>query len=115
MLGSGSNRAVTKDGGAYNKLQRPQNYMMPSAHPPTPKAMPPKATPPAKSLSETSASKRKRDQVNGASKHKRTRVEQDGEDEAHHGMRSLLPGLDDEGHTSDEGISEALAYLRDVR
>jgi hypothetical protein len=110
MLGPGSNRAVTKDGGAYNKLQRPQNYMMPSSHPPTPKA-----TPPTKPLSETSASKRKRDQVNGASKHKRARVEQDGEDDTHHGMRSLLPGLDDEGHTSDEGISEALAYLRNVR
>jgi hypothetical protein len=115
MQGPGSNRAVTKDGGAYNKLQRPQNYMMSSAHPPTPKAMPPKATPPTKTLSETSVGKRKYDQANGTSKHKRARVEQDGEDETHHGMRSLLPGLDDEGHTSDEGISEALAYLRGVR
>jgi hypothetical protein len=42
-------------------------------------------------------------------------VEQGGEEELHYGMRSLLPGLDDEGHSSDEGTIEALAYLRNVR
>jgi hypothetical protein len=110
----GANLAVTKDGGTYNKLQRPQDYMMPSTHPP-PKAMPPKEAPRANTLPETSASKRKRDQSNGTSNHKRTRVEQGGEEELHYGMRSLLPGLDDEGHSSDEGTIEALAYLRNVR
>jgi hypothetical protein len=125
MAGPGLNLAVTKDGGSYNKLQRPQDYLMPSTHPPPPKAMSP-----ANALSSTSASKRKRDHANGTSKHKRTRLEQDHEEVGNPrtwtsgrekprstdcGMRSLLPGLDDEEHTSDDGVSEALAYLRDVR
>jgi hypothetical protein len=125
MVGPGLNLAITKDGGSYNKLQRPQDYLMPSTHPP-----PPKATPPINTISPTSASKRKRDQANGTSNNKRTRLEHDDKEVGNDrtwtsskdkprgtdcGMRSLLPGLDDEEHTSDDGASEALAYLRDVR
>jgi hypothetical protein len=125
MVGPGLNLAVTKDGGTYNKLQRPQDYLLASTRPP-----PPKATPPASTLSSTSASKRKPDHADDISKHKRTRLGH-GDEKVDNprtwtsskerprgidcGMRSLLPGLDDEEYTSDDGISEALAYLRDVR
>jgi hypothetical protein len=125
MAGSGVNLATTRDGGSYNKLQRPENYLMSSITVP----------PPAKAqltdaLSSTHASKRKREQDSDISRNQRVRLGKDAAEMEKPrpgntnkerqrgtdcGMRTMLPGLDDEGNSSDEGIGEALAYLRDVR
>jgi hypothetical protein len=124
-MGPGVNLATTKDGGTYNKLQRPLDYLMsPTAPPPPP---PPKNTPLADT---TCASKRKLEHANFAPTSKRTRT---GEDSTRVrslqsgiaskeqsrvldcGMKTTLPGLDDERYSSDEETSEALAYLRNVR
>lgn len=115
MAGPGVNLAITKDGGTYNKLQRPQDYLMSAITAP-----PPKKLPIADTTSSTSAGKRKREHANLTSKHKRTRMEHDSTSKERTrvidcGMRTILPGLDDEEHSSDDSIGEALAYLRNVR
>jgi hypothetical protein len=125
MAGPGVNLAITKDGGTYNKLQRPDNYLTSTT--PLP---PPKKQPLADHIPSTGAIKRKHEHADPASKYKRTRV---GQDRSHgdtsdtwaagkerlrgveNGMRTMLPGLDDEQHSVDGDIDEALAYLRDVR
>jgi hypothetical protein len=125
MAGSGVNLATTRDGGTYNKLQRPDDYLMSSTT----------APPPAKAiltdaLSSTYAGKRKRENDDDASSNQRMRLGKDAGEVGKPryestskersrvtdcGMRTMLPGLDDEGNSSDDGIGEALAYLRDVR
>lgn len=125
MVGPGVNLAITKDGGAYNKLQRPADYLALTTNAPQ------KDAPTIGGISPTSASKRKREDEDDTSIQKRTRASLDrtgrqtprnGSGEkgkpraAENGMRALLPGLDDDGGSSDEGsMSEALAYLRNVR
>lgn len=124
MAGPGVNLATTKDGGAYNKLQRPADYLALTANAPPRDASSTESTPP------TSASKRKRESEEDATEPKRTRASLDhkGPKPRHgsgekgkprvteSGMRALLPGLDEDGGSSDEGsMSEALAYLRNVR
>lgn len=123
MAGSGINQAVTKDGDTYNKLQRPKDYLTTSTVPPRPCKGP---------LSDnTLAGKRKREQADASSQHKRTRVEQcaghkeleRGSDKSNKrsrvregGLVAALPGLDDdEEHVSDDSRDNALAYLRSVR
>jgi hypothetical protein len=124
MAGSGVNMATTKDGGSYNKLQRPENYLISSTAPtPPPKALLPEV------LASTHTNKRKRED-GGSQRNQRTRLEREpvemlksrpGSTSKERsrglecGMRSILPGLDDEGQSSDEGVREALAYLRNVR
>jgi hypothetical protein len=124
MAGPGVNLATTRDGGSYNKLQRPQNYLMTGTTPtPPPKALLPEA------LAPTYTSKRKRED-GGLQRNQRTRLERESVETPKSrpgstskersrgtecGMRTILPGLDDEGQSSDEGVSEALAYLRNVR
>jgi hypothetical protein len=125
MAGSGVNLATTRDGGSYNKLQRPENYLMPATAPaPPPKALLPEA------LALTYTSKRKREHDGGVQRNQRTKLERESEETLRSrpgstskersrgtecGMRTILPGLDDESHSSDEDVSEALAYLRSVR
>lgn len=136
MTSSGVNLAVTKDGGSYNKLQRPDDFLA-SMSRPTPTESLVAATPPAMQ------GKRKRDEadstnvpvMNQVSGSKRTRMTKsaaqlnagrnlvDSNDRSRGfgpardcGMRTTLPGLDDEdAQLSDESMSEALAYLRSVR
>jgi hypothetical protein len=124
MAGSGVNLATTKDGGSYNKLQRPTNYLTSGAIPPPKNALKPEAQNP------TNASKRKREHADTDPKQKRTRTEQNAPPkpgprpsaanneqsrDTESGMRAMLPGLDDHEYSSDDGTSEALAYLRNVR
>jgi hypothetical protein len=112
-MGPGINLATTKDGGTYNKLQRPEDYLMPATAPPP--LPPPKNTP----LSDTAyTSKRKLEHANFSAARKRTKVGAASKEQCRdvdYGMKTTLPGLDDEQYSSDEGTSEALAYLRDVR
>jgi hypothetical protein len=105
----------SRHGRVWRKLQRPQDYLMSAITAP-----PPKKLPIADTTSSTSASKRKREHANATPKHKRTRLEQDSTSKERTrvidcGMRTILPGLDDEEHSSDDSIGEALAYLRNVR
>jgi hypothetical protein len=123
MAGSGVNQAVTKDGGAYNKLQRPQDYLMFTSTPP-PRKHTTHVGPPAPPFS----SKRKHDKADNSIQHKRAKLVQteDGNANARSwtankssrrtkfGIQVELPGLDEDG-SSDDGIGEALAYLREVR
>ncbi|KAH7405789.1 hypothetical protein DE146DRAFT_786992 [Phaeosphaeria sp. MPI-PUGE-AT-0046c] len=125
MVGPGVNLATTKDGGTYNKLQRPADYLSLTTNAPQ------KDAPNVHDMSSTSASKRKREYEDNIKNQKRTRASADrvggtnsrtGAREigkpraADNGMRALLPGLEDDGGSSDEGsMSEALAYLRNVR
>jgi hypothetical protein len=112
-MGPGINLATTKDGGIYNKLQRPEDYLMPATAPPP--LLPPKNTP----LADTAyTSKRKLEHANLSTTCKRTKVGAASKEQCRDvdcGMKTTLPGLDDERYSSDEGTSEALAYLRDVR
>ncbi|KAH3950230.1 hypothetical protein HBH98_025790 [Parastagonospora nodorum] len=123
MAGSGVNQAVTKDGGAYNKLQRPQDYLMSTSTPP-PRKHTTHLGPPAPPFS----SKRKHDKADNSIQHKRAKLAQTEDGNANagswtankssrrtkFGIQVELPGLDEDG-SSDDGIGEALAYLREVR
>jgi hypothetical protein len=125
MVGPGVNLATTKDGGAYNKLQRPADYLSLTTN------GPPKDAPTVDDMLMMSASKRKRENEDSVTNQKRTKANPGRAEGTHSrtgarengrsrvgdgGMRALLPGLDDDGGSSDEGsLSEALAYLRNVR
>lgn len=125
MVGPGVNLATTKDGGTYNKLQRPADYLSLQTN-----ALP-KDAPTVDDMLSMSASKRKRENEDTITNQKRSRVDPNRADGTRSrtgardvgksrnvdgGMRALLPGLDDDGFSSDEGsTSEALAYLRNVR
>ncbi|EUC28136.1 hypothetical protein COCCADRAFT_109955 [Bipolaris zeicola 26-R-13] len=116
MAASGANLAVTKDGETYNKLSRPDDYLI-SAQPPPPSAsgVPALAIPGSKRKHEqenASDTKRaKTDRNNSRAKGKLRTNEQFREP----GVRSVLPGLEGEEHLTDESIDEAVAYLRSVR
>jgi len=113
------NLAVTKDGQAYNKLQRPDNYLDPAT--PLPPSLP-AATPPTTHSSKRKLGKdatpgNKRFKANGDRAYPaydRTRLGASGPPNDC-GMRTMLPGLDDEEQLSDDSMNEALAYLRGVR
>ncbi|EMD90103.1 hypothetical protein COCC4DRAFT_184879 [Bipolaris maydis ATCC 48331] len=113
MATSGVNLAVTKDGESYNKLSRPDGYLLPTQPPP-----------PFTSALVTPGSKRKHEQEN-ASETKRAKTDRNnsrtkGKSRANEqfrepGVRSVLPGLEGEEHLTDESIDEAVAYLQSVR
>jgi hypothetical protein len=120
MAGPRTNLAVTKDGGTYNKLQRPENFLDGSA-----------------ALNQANERKRERAAVDRpaagpASGNKRAKTHHTGsvanasqssndKHQRHNagpisecGMRMTLP-IDEEEEHSDESMGEALAYLRSVR
>ncbi|KAL5117659.1 hypothetical protein ACEQ8H_004407 [Pleosporales sp. CAS-2024a] len=122
MAGSGVNLAITKDGGAYNKLQRPQDYLTPTVPPPPRKTMP---LVDAQSL--RLATKRKHGLAATKSKHKRAKLGHEEHNElstwtdqpsswgTKAGMKLELPNLDGDC-SSDDSTSEALfTYLRSVK
>jgi len=125
MVGPGINLATTRDGEAYNKLQRPpQDYLTSTA--PT---LPPTKPLPA-SASSVPSNKRKRYNTYETPGQKRSRIAQAKADgtssllrgaggerarDADCGMKITLPGLDDEGFSSDDSTGDAIAYLRTVR
>lgn len=108
MATPGMNFAVTKDGGVYNKLQRPDDYLVPTAS-----RLPPLAAPPY-------SGKRKRGGQGDTPKKcartdaifVRTNI---GATDKGCGMRTGLPGGSEEEQLSDDSTSEALAYIRSVR
>lgn len=112
MSASGVNLAVTKDGGTYNKLSRPDDYLV-STQPPPPSAS-----------AAISGSKRKQEHES-ASETKRARTDRNtsrsktrgrtNDQFREPGARSVLPGLEGEEQLTDESIDEAVAYLRSVR
>jgi hypothetical protein len=125
MAGPGVNLATTKDGEAYNKLQRPPQHYLTSTAPPLPPTVARSAA-----ASPVPPFKRKRDSAYPTPSQKRSRVEQEkgqgpnsllvaaGRErvrDAASGMQIMLPGVDDEGHSSDGSTCDAIAYLRDVR
>jgi hypothetical protein len=119
MATSRFNLAVTKDGETYNKLQRPNDYLV-SAPPNLPIMSP--------SPSPLHTGKRKCDQ-DDAPGSKRARTECKTTQKSTHGKsrsrtqdsaheldpRTVLPVLEGEEQLSDEDMREALAYLRNVR
>ncbi|OAL57037.1 hypothetical protein IQ07DRAFT_675140 [Pyrenochaeta sp. DS3sAY3a] len=105
MATSGANLAVTKDGGAYNKLRRPDDYLMGTTAP-----LPPPL--PAARGPEKSSKRKWEQEVTPDVKRPRPENKKYGEDT---GMRTMLPSFEDEGQSSDESTKEALAYLRSVR
>lgn len=127
MAGSGVNFAITKDGGAYNKLSRPE-YLVSASVPP-----PPKKQKLSSDFLPMGANKRKQEQEQERqdTEDKRTKLEtyvseknvQHGLNNAtahpmrdlECGMRTVLPGLNNEGDDSEESVADALAYLRSVR
>ena len=115
MSNLGVNLAVTKDGETYNKLQRPDGYLISTQPPPT---SPPPASPTTYSgkrkcaQEEVPEVKRARIERNTAHSKRRPRVLDSYQE---YGTRTVLPGLDGEEQLSDESTSEALAYLHSVR
>lgn len=113
---SGVNLAVTKDGGTYNKLSRPDDYLVSTQHPP-----PSGSTVPASAIS---GSKRKHEHES-ALETKRAKTDRNtsrpktrgrvNDQLREPGVRSVLPGLEGEDQLTDESIDEAVAYLRSVR
>ena len=115
MSNLGVNLAVTKDGETYNKLQRPDGYLISTQPLPT---SPPAASPTTYSgkrkcaQEEVPEVKRARIERNTAHSKRRPRVLDSYQE---YGTRTVLPGLDGEEQLSDESTSEALAYLHSVR
>jgi hypothetical protein len=120
MAASRVNLAVTKDGEAYNKLQRPDDYLI---------SVPPDQRPSTTASPSTlHTGKRKCDQ-NDEPGSKRARAERNITQKLTHNKgrsrtqdsaseldaRTVLPVLDGEGQLSDDDTNEAQAYLRSVR
>ncbi|KAF2034423.1 hypothetical protein EK21DRAFT_56417 [Setomelanomma holmii] len=110
MVGPGVNLAITKDGGTYNKLQRPPDYLTARSVP-----SPPNIVSSADTGNSIPLHKRKRELASTAFKSKRTKRDQDLVQTDACGMRAMLPGLDDEDLSSDDSTGHAIAYLRSVR
>ncbi|KAL1796961.1 hypothetical protein ACET3X_005501 [Alternaria dauci] len=115
MSALGVNLAVTKDGETYNKLQRPDGYLISTQLPPTnPAAASPTIHSGKRKCAQEEAPEVKRARIerNTAHSKRRPRVLDSYQD---YGTRTVLPGLDGEEQSSDESTSEALAYLHSVR
>ncbi|KAL6712583.1 hypothetical protein ACN47E_000460 [Coniothyrium glycines] len=120
MTTASANLAVTKDGDAYNKLQRPDDYhvALSANHPPlvdNQKTAVPSAA--KRQRNSHVAAGRKRQKMNGYSSRQKegNYASRSHGPAADCGMRTMLPGLDNEDHFADGSIAEALAYLRGVR
>lgn len=122
MAGPRTNLAVTKDGEAYNKLQRPDDFLNQSA-------------------ASKQANVRKREYVDlgapvagSSTRGKRAKIQHTGQASkvaqsaddrcgqyrgggpiAECGMRTTLPIDDEEAQYTDDSLGDALAYLRSVR
>lgn len=112
MAGAGVNLAITKDGGAYNKLQRPDDYLITSG-PQRPPLLAVERPP-------ENANKRKREQ-DAPLRNKRSKQslgyshDGNGQPALDFGQKMGLPSGGDEDEFSDDSTSAALAYLRSVR
>lgn len=111
----GVNLAVTKDGESYNKLQRPDGYLM-STQPPSisSSTASPTAYGSKRKCAQEEAVGVKRARIARITAHPKNRPRAvDSYQE--YGTRTVLPGLDGEEQSSNETTSEALAYLHGVR
>jgi hypothetical protein len=104
------NLAVTKDGDSYNKLRRPDDYLMSTSR---------NASPLTTASSPTiHIGKRKSEQdMMSVNKRPKTGRERSRNPESawDTGMKTVLPGLYGEDQSTDESMSEAIAYLQSVR
>lgn len=113
MAGAGVNLAITKDGGAYNKLRRPDDYLITSG--PQRPPLPVVERPP---LENTNKRKREQDAL---LRNKRSKQglgyshDGSGQPALDFGQKTGLPSGDDDDDFSDDSTSAALAYLRSVR
>jgi hypothetical protein len=116
MAASGTNLAITKDGETYNKLSRPDDYLISTQSPlPTASVASAPAIPGNKRKHEqesASETKRAKTDRNTSRSKNRTRAHEQFREP---GVRSVLPGLEGEEQLTDESIDEAVAYLRSVR
>lgn len=113
------NQAVTKDGETYNKLVRPKDYLTSTTPclPPLPTVSP--------SNAQTHKRKHGRDVALGSKRFKADgsyskAIDGQGRSRALNtstdfGMRTMLPGGNDDEQLLDGSMSEAIAYLRSVR
>lgn len=129
MSPSGGNLAVTTDGGSYNKLRRPDDFLASLTSKPPPRDRPISATSPPDS------NKRKHEEadISDAAPEEEPCSKRPREDRTpkavrplaannrrmfrpirENGMQSMFPGMD-EDNLSDDDTAEALAYLRGVR
>lgn len=122
MAGSRTNLAVTKDGEAYNKLQRPNDFLDQSAA--LKQANERKREHgdlDAPIAGSSTGSKRAKTQHTGqASKAAQSTDDRSGQHRsggsiAECGMRTTLPIDEEEAQYSDDSLGDALAYLRSVR
>ncbi|KAI8937571.1 hypothetical protein NX059_005286 [Plenodomus lindquistii] len=125
MATTHSNLAVTRDGETYNKLSRPDDYLTST----TP-LLPP-LSPAVRPLAQSNKRKRGRDATVNSKSSKRTKDaevstclddnadKRDKKDKwwstGDYGMRTILPGVDDDVESTEGSIDEAMAYLRSVR
>jgi hypothetical protein len=134
MSRSGVNLAVTRDGGTYNKLQRPDDYVEALVS----NSLPGEIAVPATSSAANSHKRKLEDADNSDAasddEPESKRPKEEGAAESapikakpisvdprrirrrvHDcGMQSMFPELDDD-ESSDDATVEALAYLRNVR
>ncbi|KAI4956328.1 hypothetical protein J4E91_000539 [Alternaria rosae] len=111
----GVNLAVTRDGESYNKLQRPDSYLIPTQPPSiSPSTASPTAYGSKRKCAQEEVPDVKRARIERITAHpkKRPRAVDSYQE---YGTRTVLPGLDGEEQSSDESTSEALAYLHGVR
>ncbi|KAF2867125.1 hypothetical protein BDV95DRAFT_610997 [Massariosphaeria phaeospora] len=135
MSGSGVNRAVTTDGGLYNRLRRPDDYAATASNASPPEDLPAAslATAPSTKRSherdsasdsgeEPEAKRTKNEETvtaslnhaQGRSARRNGRQNKEGRQVNEYGMQTMFPGIDDVD-SSDDATRDALAYLRSVR
>ncbi|KAF2856565.1 hypothetical protein T440DRAFT_494403 [Plenodomus tracheiphilus IPT5] len=123
MATTHSNLAVTKDGETYNKLSRPDDYLTST----TP-LLPPLSPAVRPVVQSTKRKHGGRDVTIGSNTNKRVKNESTSTDANEHvnvlrkpglsnnyGMRTILPGDDDDVDLMGDSINEAVTYLRSVR
>lgn len=122
MASTHKNLAVTREGETYNKLSRPSDYLIST----TP-LLPP-LSPAARPSAPANKRKRGREGTTGSNGSKRIKDEKAFGNLNHdaavldeswsaksYGMRTILPGGEDEVELTGESTNEAMAYLRSVR
>jgi hypothetical protein len=134
MSRSGINMAVTKDGGTYNKLRRPDDFLAATTTRPSPVE---ELDSPSVSTGDLNKRKLEQAEISDSEYEDEPEAKRQKDGQVFKasltsqkplatdprrikrpvrdcGMQSMFPGMDDED-SSDEGTKEALAYLRSVR
>lgn len=122
MAATHSNLAVTKDGEIYNKLSRPADYLTSTTPllPPLAPAVRPSAHSNKRKrgreiTTKSDGAKRKKGGFSSSSLGDDAEVFHESGSTRSCGMRTILPGGDDDMELMGESMNEAMAYLRSVR